>query len=230
MKSSRQTTLRSQATVTGVGVHSGLPVSLTLGPASIDAGFIFARPGADGSDRRVRAIAKSVTSTEFATVLGDQQGPLVSTAEHVLAALRGMGVDNATIEVDGPEVPIMDGSSAAFVGAVDQAGSVEQAAPRRVLQVWKPVRGQRGNAFGESRAKARRRRHRARVACGSGATCGRGAPTPEPVRPPGTRAQMRGFSWVPRLTPGQILAPAMQAWIVPVSFFRRSARTVPCSG
>jgi UDP-3-O-[3-hydroxymyristoyl] N-acetylglucosamine deacetylase len=155
MKSSRQTTLRSQATVTGVGVHSGLPVNLTLGPASIDAGFIFARPGADGSDRRVRAIAKSVTSTEFATVLGDQQGPLVSTAEHVLAALRGMGVDNATIEIDGPEVPIMDGSSAAFVAAVDQAGMGEQSAPRRFIQVLQPVQVKMGDAFGEIRPHAR---------------------------------------------------------------------------
>ena len=72
MKSSRQTTLRSQATVTGVGVHSGLPVSLTLGPASIDAGFIFVRSGPDGSLRQVSAAARSVTSTEFATVLGDR--------------------------------------------------------------------------------------------------------------------------------------------------------------
>jgi UDP-3-O-[3-hydroxymyristoyl] N-acetylglucosamine deacetylase len=152
MKSSRQTTLRSQATVTGVGVHSGLPVSLTLGPASIDAGFIFVRAS---SDRQVRAIAKSVTSTEFATVLGDQQGPLVSTAEHVLAALRGMGVDNATIEVDGPEVPIMDGSSAAFVAAIDQAGIVEQSATRRFIQVLKPVQVTMGKAFGELRPHAR---------------------------------------------------------------------------
>ena len=71
---------------------------------------------------------QSGIATEFATVIGDREGPLVSTAEHVLAALRGMGVDNATIEVDGPEVPIMDGSAAAFVAAIDQAGIVEQAA------------------------------------------------------------------------------------------------------
>ncbi len=118
MKFSRQTTLRSQATVTGVGVHSGLPVNLTLGPAPVDAGFIFVRTGPDGCDREVQATAESVTATEFATVLGDREGPLVSTAEHVLAALRGMGVDNATIEIDGPEVPIMDGSAAAFVAAI----------------------------------------------------------------------------------------------------------------
>src|ERR1700720_3864113 len=154
MKFSRQTTLRSQATVTGVGVHSGSPVSLTLGPAPIDAGFIFVRSGLDGCDREVRASAESVISTEFATVLGDREGPLVSTAEHVLAALRGMGVDNATIEVDGPEVPIMDGSASAFVAAIDQAGILTQSASRRFIQVLKPVQVAMGDSFGELRPYA----------------------------------------------------------------------------
>jgi UDP-3-O-[3-hydroxymyristoyl] N-acetylglucosamine deacetylase len=154
MKFSRQTTLRSQATVTGVGVHSGLPVSLTLGPAPIDAGFIFIRTGLDGSDREVQAVAESVIATEFATVLGDRNGPLVSTAEHVLAALRGMGVDNATIEVDGPEVPIMDGSAAAFVAAIDQAGIATQSAARRFIQVLKTVQVTIGDSFGELRPHA----------------------------------------------------------------------------
>jgi len=130
MQFSRQTTLRSQATVTGVGVHSGLPVRLTLGPAPIDAGFIFVRSRPDGSDREVQATAKSVISTEFATVLGDREGPLVSTAEHVLAALRGMGIDNATIDVDGPEVPIIDGSSEPFVEIIEEVGVVEQDAAK----------------------------------------------------------------------------------------------------
>jgi len=154
MKFGRQTTLRSQATVTGVGVHSGQPVHLTIGPASVDAGFIFVRSGLDGSDREIRAEAKSVIATEFATVLGDRSGPVVSTAEHVLAALRGMGVDNATIEVDGPEVPIMDGSSAAFVAAIDQAGIVSQSAARRFIQVIKPVQVSIGESFGELRPNA----------------------------------------------------------------------------
>jgi UDP-3-O-[3-hydroxymyristoyl] N-acetylglucosamine deacetylase len=154
MKFSRQTTLRSQATVTGVGVHSGLPVSLTLGPASVDAGFVFVRTGLDGCDREVQANAEAVISTEFATVLGDGQGPLVSTAEHVLAALRGMGVDNATIEVDGPEVPIMDGSAAAFVAAIEQAGIVTQSASRCFIQVLKPVQVTMGASFGEIRPYA----------------------------------------------------------------------------
>jgi UDP-3-O-[3-hydroxymyristoyl] N-acetylglucosamine deacetylase len=154
MKFSRQTTLRSQATVTGVGVHSGLPVNLTLGPAPVDAGFIFVRTGLEGCDREVQAAAEAVISTEFATVLGDREGPLVSTAEHVLAALRGMGVDNATIEVDGPEVPIMDGSAAAFVAAIDQAGIVTQSAPRRFIQVLKPVQVVIGASYGELRPHA----------------------------------------------------------------------------
>src|SRR3979411_478794 len=154
MKFSRQTTLRSQATVTGVGVHSGLAVNLTIGPASVDAGYIFVRTGLDDSDREVSAVAESVIATDFATVLGDREGPLVSTAEHVLAALRGMGVDNATTEVAGPEVPIMDGSATAFVAAIDQAGIVTQSATRRFIQVLKPVQVAIGDSFGELRPYA----------------------------------------------------------------------------
>jgi UDP-3-O-[3-hydroxymyristoyl] N-acetylglucosamine deacetylase len=95
-----------------------------------------------------------VVATDLATVLGDSEGPLVSTAEHVLAALRGMGVDNATIEVDGPEVPIMDGSAAAFVAAIDQAGIVTQPAQRRFIQVLKPISVAIGDSFGELRPYA----------------------------------------------------------------------------
>src|SRR5256884_4791222 len=154
IKLSRRPTLRSQATVTGVGVHSGLPVNLTIGPAPVDAGFIFIRTGLEGADREVQATSESVIATEFATVLGDDDGPLVSTAEHVLAALRGMGVDNATIEVDGPEVPIMDGSAAPFVAAIDQAGIVSQSAIRRFIQGLKPVQVVIGGSLGELRPYA----------------------------------------------------------------------------
>ena len=151
MKFSRQTTLRSQATVTGIGVHSGTPVSLTLGPAPIDTGIMFVRTGLDGCDREVKAAFNSVTATELATVLGDRNGPLVSTAEHVLAALCGMGIDNALIEIDGPEVPIMDGSAAPFVAAIDQAGILTQSAARRYIQVLKPVQVAIGRSVGELR-------------------------------------------------------------------------------
>jgi UDP-3-O-[3-hydroxymyristoyl] N-acetylglucosamine deacetylase len=150
MKSVRQTTVREPATVTGIGVHSGLPVTLTIHPADANSGITFLRTGIEGCpDREVRADVRSVTATEFATVLGDSDGPLCSTAEHVLATLSGLGVDNATIEIDGPEVPIMDGSSAAFVAAIDQAGITTLSAPRRYIQVLKPVRVARGDCFGE---------------------------------------------------------------------------------
>jgi UDP-3-O-[3-hydroxymyristoyl] N-acetylglucosamine deacetylase len=120
----------------------------------VNAGFIFVRTGLDETDREVPAVAASVTATDFQTVLGDREGPLVCTSEHILAALRGMGVDNATLEVDGPEVPIMDGSAAAFVAAIDQAGIVTQSATRRFIQILKPVQVAIGDSFGELRPHA----------------------------------------------------------------------------
>jgi len=156
MKAGRQTTLRVDASVTGIGVHSGLPVTLTLHPADADTGIVFVRTGIPGHpDREIRADVRAVTATEFATVLGDRHGPLCSTAEHVLAALSGLGVDNAVIEIDGPEVPIMDGSAEPFVAAIEQAGIVTLAAPRRFIQVLKPVRVVRDASFGELRPYSR---------------------------------------------------------------------------
>jgi UDP-3-O-[3-hydroxymyristoyl] N-acetylglucosamine deacetylase len=152
MKGARQTTLRHAVAVSGIGVHSGLPVTLTLHPADDDAGIVFQRIAADGSiEREIRADVRAVTATEFATVLGDANGPLCSTAEHLLAALRGLYVDNVVVEIDGPEVPIMDGSAAAFVDAIDQAGLTARALPRRYIEVIKPVSVSTDDAFGELR-------------------------------------------------------------------------------
>src|ERR1041385_6632791 len=152
MKGAKQTTLRHPVAVSGIGVHSGLPVTLTLHPAGDDSGIIFQRVTADGSiEREIRADVRAVTATEFATVLGDAKGPLCSTAEHLLAALRGLNVDNVIIEIDGPEVPIMDGSAAPFIDAIDQAGLTTRALPRRYIEVIKPVRVVKDDAFGELR-------------------------------------------------------------------------------
>jgi UDP-3-O-[3-hydroxymyristoyl] N-acetylglucosamine deacetylase len=152
MKGAKQTTLRDQIAVSGVGVHSGLPVTLTLYPADDDTGIVFQRVSADGSiEREIRADVRAVTATEFATVLGDASGPLCSTAEHLLAALRGLSVDNVVVEIDGPEVPIMDGSAAPFVDAIDQAGLTMRALPRRYIEVIKPVRVSKDDAYGELR-------------------------------------------------------------------------------
>ena len=165
MKIGKQTTLRDQAVLTGVGVHSGLPVTLSLLPAEADTGIRFVRTDLKGSrDREISADIRSVTATEFATVLGDASGPLVSTAEHVLAALRGLGVDNAVVEIDGPEVPIMDGSAAAFVRAIDQVGLELLNEPRRFIRVLKPVSVVVGDAVAEFRPYSRGFRIEAEIA------------------------------------------------------------------
>ena len=153
---SRQTTLRDQATVTGIGVHSGTPVTLTIHPAEADTGIAFLRTAtSDRQDRELKADYRVVTATEFATVLGDRSGPAVSTTEHVLAALHGLGIDNAVVEVDGAEVPIMDGSAAPFVAAIDKVGIAAQSAPRRYIQVLKPVRVGKDGCYGELRPNLR---------------------------------------------------------------------------
>jgi len=152
MKVGKQTTLHDQVALTGVGVHSGLPVTLTLSPADADTGISFVRSGPDGSrSRQIVADIRSVTATEFATVLGDASGPLVSTAEHILAALRGLGVDNAVVEIDGPEAPIMDGSAAPFVAAIDHVGLATLDEPCRYIRILKPVKVASGDAVAEFR-------------------------------------------------------------------------------
>ena len=152
MKGAKQTTLRDHAAVFGVGVHSGLSATVTLHPADPDSGITFLRTATpDRPEREIKADVRAVTATEFATVLGDSTGPLCSTAEHLLAALRGLGVDNVLVEIDGAEVPIMDGSAAPFVAAIDQVGIVAQNAPRRCIEVLKPVRVIKGDGVGELR-------------------------------------------------------------------------------
>jgi UDP-3-O-[3-hydroxymyristoyl] N-acetylglucosamine deacetylase len=152
MKAGRQTTLRDRIAVSGIGIHSGRPVTLTLHPADAGTGVVFIRCGLDGKpEHEIRANAGSVTATELATVLGDGSGPGVSTIEHIMAALCGLGVDNAIIELDGPEAPIMDGSAAPFVDAIDQVGVVFLNAPRRYTKVLKPVHVAIGDSYGELR-------------------------------------------------------------------------------
>jgi UDP-3-O-[3-hydroxymyristoyl] N-acetylglucosamine deacetylase len=155
MKAAKQTTLRDDAVFGGIGVHTGQPVTLTLHPADADTGIVFVGNGRDGRlGREIRADFRFVTSTEFATVLGDHGGPLCATAEHVLAALSGLRVDNAVIEIDGSEAPIMDGSAAEFVAGIDAVGIVALPASRRYIQVLKPVRIAKGESFGELRPYA----------------------------------------------------------------------------
>lgn len=141
MISGRQTTLAELVQIFGSGVHSDAAVTLTLHPADIDSGYRLLRTGRAGlPDQQIEIRADAVSATELATVLGDRHGALCATTEHVLAALRGLAIDNVLIEVDGPEMPIMDGSAAAFVAMIDRAGVRVQSASRRFIRVLKPVR------------------------------------------------------------------------------------------
>lgn len=150
MRLGKQTTLRRHTVLVGAGVHSNAPVNLTLHPAPADTGVVFIRTGLpDGRERRVAARWSEVSTTELCTVIGDQSRGSVSTVEHLLAALAGLGVDNVEVEIDGPEVPIMDGSAAAFVAAIDRAGVKTLQASRRHIKVLKPVRVEQGRGFSE---------------------------------------------------------------------------------
>lgn len=146
MNAVRQTTIGDVVTLQGVGVHSGKQARLSIAPAQADSGIVFHR---SDSAQSVRVSRRAVRGSDLATVLRDDAGPAVSTVEHLLACFAGLGIDNAHVEIDGPEVPILDGSADLFVAAVDEAGIVETAAPRRYLRVLKTVRVETEHGFGE---------------------------------------------------------------------------------
>lgn len=142
----RQRTLKNAISCTGIGLHSGKKVALTLNPAPAGTGIVFRRTDVAGRQAEIRADWSNVKDSSLCTVIGDDAGVTVGTVEHLLAALTGMGVDNALIEIDGPEVPAMDGSSAPFVFLLECAGTVEQDAARRAWRVVKPVTVEHGAA------------------------------------------------------------------------------------
>lgn len=139
LRTAYQSTLAGSAQVEGVGVHSGAPVRITLRPAPPDSGCVFVRTDLADGDRRIEAKADTVANTMLATVIGNAAGVTVSTVEHLMAAFAGLGVDNALVEIDGPEMPILDGSAAGFVEAIDRAGLATQQAPRRYLEIIQTV-------------------------------------------------------------------------------------------
>jgi UDP-3-O-[3-hydroxymyristoyl] N-acetylglucosamine deacetylase len=152
MRTNTQTTLKAAATLSGVGVHSGNPASLTIRPAAANHGIAFLRTGTPfGNDRLIKAHHALVSATELCTVIGDVETGAVATIEHLMSALFGLGVDNALIEIDGPELPILDGSAKLFVEAIDRVGLASCDAPKRWLKVLRPVRIEVGRAFAELR-------------------------------------------------------------------------------
>ena len=120
----KQKTLAKEISLQGVGLHTGQKVGMTLKPAEPNTGFVFVRTDLEGNPA-VEADANFVTYTQRGTIL-EKKGVKIHTTEHILAALTGMDVDNAIIELDNAEPPIMDGSAKYFVDAIDQAGVIEQ--------------------------------------------------------------------------------------------------------
>lgn len=145
----RQTTLAREVRLTGTGVHSGAPVSLTLHPAEADTGLRFLVTKRGRVVAEIPANVAHVKNLTLCTVIGDETGITVGTVEHLLAALRGLSIDNLYIEIDSKEVPIMDGSSAVFVEAIDRVGIRELSEPRKFIKVLKPVRVEENGCWGE---------------------------------------------------------------------------------
>jgi UDP-3-O-[3-hydroxymyristoyl] N-acetylglucosamine deacetylase len=134
-----QRTLYGSAQCSGIGLHSGQETILRLLPAEVDTGIRFVRTDLPAGRNLIQARYDQVSDTKLCTVLSNDMGASIGTVEHLLAALRSMDIDNAVVEVNGPEVPIMDGSAAPFVLLIEIAGIVEQDAPRRWLEILKPV-------------------------------------------------------------------------------------------
>lgn len=134
-----QQTIERPAVCAGIGVHSGEKARLVLKPAPVGSGVVFRRTDVDASDIEIKAHADSVSDTRLGTTLTNEAGVSVAVVEHLMAALAGMGIDNLVIEIDGPEVPIMDGSSAVYCELLLQAGVKTQTAPRRRIRILERV-------------------------------------------------------------------------------------------
>ncbi len=134
-----QTTIKSAINMVGTGLHTGRPVRMTILPASAEYGIWFRRVDVEGRDNMIAARYDNVSDTRLSTNISNESGVSVSTIEHLMAALAGCGIHNAVVELDGPEVPIMDGSSARFVREILNAGVRRLDAPVRMIRVLREV-------------------------------------------------------------------------------------------
>lgn len=132
-------TLAAPAVCAGIGLHTGERVRMVLQPASAGSGIRFVRSDITDRDNIIAARADAVSEVRLGTTIENAAGVTVATVEHLMAALAGLGVDDAVIEVDGAEIPVMDGSSAPFVKLIEQVGLRSQSVPRRAIQVLRPV-------------------------------------------------------------------------------------------
>ena len=135
----QQRTIAKAVECFGIGVHSGERISMRLCPAPEDTGIVFIRTDLVNGARTVKARWDNVIDTRLCTVIGNDHGGKVATVEHLMAAISACGIDNLQIEIDGPEVPVMDGSADAFVFLIDVAGKVDQKTPKRQIEILSPV-------------------------------------------------------------------------------------------
>ncbi len=141
-----QTTLKKAAYCAGIGLHSGKDVRLILRPAPSGTGIVFRRKDVDAKIARIPARYDLVTATRLGTTLTNAHGVSVATIEHLMAALWGAGIDNAIVDLDGPEVPIMDGSAAPFSALIAKVGARRLSAPRKILRILREVEIRQGNS------------------------------------------------------------------------------------
>ena len=139
----RQQTIKRPVALEGIGLHSGRPVKVTLSPAPPDSGIVF-RVGPHGQP--IPAASESVVDSHYATTIG-RNGTRIQTVEHLMAAAAGLGIDNLAVEVDGTEVPAMDGSAKPFVGLLNAAGRQAQSARRRPITIRQPLHVGGGNRW-----------------------------------------------------------------------------------
>jgi len=143
----RQATLRKFAQCEGIALHGGQHVRLVLKPAPANTGIVFVRTDVTDIENEIAVRADAVTDVKRCTTIGNVAGVRVSTIEHLMAALAASGVDNLIIEINGPELPALDGSSEPFLKLIEQAGMHTQEVPRRYIKVLKSVEVQAGDAY-----------------------------------------------------------------------------------
>ncbi len=147
-KFNNQQTIAKPVSINGIGLHSGLEVSMTLYPAEVDYGIKFIRKDLSNNNI-IDAIWSNVTNTKLSTTISNQSGASISTIEHLMSALSGLHIDNIKIEIDGPEVPIMDGSSIKFVDLIDQTSTKNLNKRRKILKIKKNIKVENNDSSAE---------------------------------------------------------------------------------
>ena len=146
-RSAQQSTLRASISFVGLGLHGGKKVTMTIKPAAIDSGIVFVRKDINHRDNRIAARWFNVVDTRLSTVIGNEDNVRVGTIEHLMSAFYGCGIDNALVEIDAPEVPIVDGSAKPFVSLIEKTGTEIQDKPRKALRILRPLELRMGDKY-----------------------------------------------------------------------------------